>query len=68
MRVNEIEGRIIPVVGWQLLMDWKVILASGGIEESPGREEAIRRAKEKSQERLCRRKKGKRRQGHQGGC
>ena len=61
MRVNGIEGRIIPVVGWQVLMDWNVLMAVGGIEESPGREEAIRRAKEKSQERLCRPKKGKKR-------
>ena len=61
MPVNGIEGRIIPVVGWQVLMDWNVLMAEGGIEESPGREEAIRRAKEKSQERLCRRKKGKKR-------
>ena len=61
MRVNEIEGRIIPVVGWQLLMDWNVLMSEGGIEESPGREEAIRRAQEKSQERLCRPKKGKKR-------
>ena len=61
MRVNGIEGRIIPVVGWQELMDWNVLMAVGGIEESPGREEAIRRAKEKSQERLCRPKKGKKR-------
>ena len=61
MRVNEIEGRIIPVVGWQVLMDWNVLMAVGGIEESPGREEAIRRAKEKTQERLCRPKKGKKR-------
>ena len=43
------------------MMDWNVLMAQGGIEESPGREEAIRRAKEKSQERLCRPKKGKKR-------
>ena len=61
MRVNEIEGRIIPVVRWQVLMDWNLLMTQGGIEESPGREEAIRRAKEKSQERLCRPKKGKKR-------
>ena len=61
MRVNEIEGRIIGVVGWQESMDWKLLMVEGGIEESPGREEAIRRAKEKSQERLLRGKKGKRR-------
>ena len=42
-------------------MDWNVLMSEGGIEESPGREEAIRRAQEKSQERLLRGKKGKRR-------
>ena len=42
-------------------MDWSLLLEQGGIEESPGREEAIRRAQEKTQERLCRPKKGKRR-------
>ena len=42
-------------------MDWNVLMAVGGIEESPGREEAIRRAKEKTQERLCKQKKGKKR-------
>ena len=61
MRVNEIEGRIILVVSWQVLMDWNLLMAQGGLEESPGREEAIRRAQEKSQERLCRPKKGKKR-------
>ena len=42
-------------------MDWNLLMSQGGIEESPGREEAIRRAQEKSQERLCRPKKGKKR-------
>ena len=42
-------------------MDWGLLLEQGGIEESPGREEAIRRAQERAQERLRRPKKVKRR-------
>ena len=61
MRVKGIEGRIIGVVVWQELMDWRVLMVEGGIEESPGREEAIRRTEERVQERLRRPKKGKKR-------
>ena len=44
-------------------MDWDVLLKQGGIEDSPGREEAKERARLRSeaQEGCRRREKGKRR-------
>ena len=57
-----IAARLIrAVVSW--LVDWSELLREGGIEDSPGREEAMERARLRSeaQEGCRKRKKGKRR-------
>ena len=57
-----IAARLIgAVVTW--LVDWSELLNQGGIEDSPGRDEAKERARlrSESQEGCRRKKKGKRR-------